>query len=221
MSSPVTGSDFIVASAGESLCTRLTRLLSLSAKLKTWFDWAFTSGGDAQNSLKAMFLPPPGTVWAYHSSQPFNNVKTLVESFGLDVGDTGGPFWRVCDGTNGTPDIRGRVIVGVGSGTGLTVRNPNDVFGEEATTLTVNQIPAHNHPVAIQIPGYGGEDGQRQAPDGGTDTANITNNTSVYTSATLDPKVQAQSLNAGGGQSHNNVQPSVALYYIIRTARLA
>lgn len=220
MSSPVTGSDFIVASAGESLCTRLTRLLSLSAKLKTWFDWAFTSGGDAQNSLKAMFLPPPGTVMAYYSTQPFASVQATVEGWGLDAGDTNGPFWRICDGTNGTPDLQGRVIVGVGSGTGLTARNPNDVFGSETHTLSTSEIPSHSHtPTAASIVGKKvtmHEGFSVQEAGGDSQPSYSFQNTQPTFAAAADFFVSA-----GGGGSHNNVQPSRALYYIIRTSRLA
>lgn len=52
--------------------------------------------------------------------------------------------WALCDGTNGTPDLRGRFIVGY---------NPNDTDyqtigltgGAKLVTLTTSQMPAHNH----------------------------------------------------------------------------
>lgn len=53
-------------------------------------------------------------------------------------------------GGNGTtnfmlPDLRGRVVVGAGMGTGLPQFNVGDKGGQTAVTLTVNQLPAHNH----------------------------------------------------------------------------
>jgi len=241
MSSPVTGSDFIVASAGESLCTRLTRLLSLSAKLKTWFDWAFTSGGDAQNSLKAMFLPPPGTMMPYYSTQASATVKADVEGWYKDAGDTGIPYWRICDGTNGTPDLRGRVIVGVGQGSGLTDRAPASNFGSETHTLTSAETPIRQHfhgfgsrsnPAEGEGSGIGGDDGmfvQRSwtgtqsfpfhavhGDGNSSDSGNLTSGDLGTTNA-IDSEVTA----TNASSSHNNVQPSIALYYIIRTARLA
>lgn len=45
------------------------------------------------------------------------------------------------------PDLRGRVIVGAGSGPGLTPRPLGRMSGAEAVVLTTPQIPAHNHPV--------------------------------------------------------------------------
>jgi microcystin-dependent protein len=43
------------------------------------------------------------------------------------------------------PDLRGRVPIGVGQGTGLTNRELGKVGGEEAVTLTTAQIPSHTH----------------------------------------------------------------------------
>ncbi len=52
--------------------------------------------------------------------------------------------WALCDGTNGTPDLRGRFIVGY---------NPNDTDynaigktgGAKLVTLTTSQMPPHDH----------------------------------------------------------------------------
>lgn len=46
-----------------------------------------------------------------------------------------------------TPDLRGRVIVGVGSGDGLSERNIGDIGGEEAHQLTVGELANHAHTV--------------------------------------------------------------------------
>ena len=43
------------------------------------------------------------------------------------------------------PDAQGRVLVGAGSGSGLTSRNLNDKGGEENHQLVINEIAAHNH----------------------------------------------------------------------------
>ena len=43
------------------------------------------------------------------------------------------------------PDLRGRSIVGTGQGPGLTPVVLGEVGGVEQTTLTINQMPQHNH----------------------------------------------------------------------------
>jgi microcystin-dependent protein len=43
------------------------------------------------------------------------------------------------------PDLRGRVVVGQGAGTGLTPRTLGQSFGVETVTLTAQNTPAHSH----------------------------------------------------------------------------
>ena len=53
--------------------------------------------------------------------------------------------WTLCNGLNGAPDLRGRFILGSGAGTGLTPRIINTTGGEETHTLTIPEMPSHNH----------------------------------------------------------------------------
>ena len=48
--------------------------------------------------------------------------------------------WSLCDGTNGTPDLRNRFIVGAGD-----QYNRNDTGGQDSVQLTENEMPSHNH----------------------------------------------------------------------------
>jgi tail collar domain protein len=48
--------------------------------------------------------------------------------------------WLLCDGNNGTPDLRNRFIVGAGNSYAVGVTG-----GEATHTLTVNEIPSHSH----------------------------------------------------------------------------
>ena len=52
--------------------------------------------------------------------------------------------WVICDGTNGTPDLRGRVPVGKDSGAYSAI---GTVGGSNAITLVKDQIPRHVHGV--------------------------------------------------------------------------
>jgi len=51
--------------------------------------------------------------------------------------------------TFGLPDLRGRVPVGQGSGGGLSPVVLGEVGGGENVTLTLNQMPTHNHTVTF------------------------------------------------------------------------
>jgi microcystin-dependent protein len=47
--------------------------------------------------------------------------------------------------TFGLPDLRGRQIIGMGQGPGLTNRIVGQAFGTESVTLTANNLPPHDH----------------------------------------------------------------------------
>lgn len=48
--------------------------------------------------------------------------------------------WALCDGTNGTPDLRGLFVVGAGG-----TYAPGDTGGANNVTLSTSQIPSHTH----------------------------------------------------------------------------
>lgn len=67
-------------------------------------------------------LMPKGTIVAYNGNR---NI----------------PYgWRICNGQYGTPDLRGRFILGESSSKRFNSRG-----GEERVRLTINQMPRHNH----------------------------------------------------------------------------
>jgi microcystin-dependent protein len=62
------------------------------------------------------------------------------------------------DGRNnfGIPDLRGRQIIGMGNGQGLTPREVGQFVGYESVKLTSNNLPPHTHTVAASAAGYSG-----------------------------------------------------------------
>ena len=106
----------------------------------------------------------------------------------------------LCNGSNSTPDLRGKFVVGYHDGNGDY--DVGDTGGAESVTLTVNQIPSHKHTTNIDgqhvIPGGGGS----SYPYGGAGT---------YASRLFSMD------NTGGGQSHENRPPFYALCYIMKT----
>lgn len=53
--------------------------------------------------------------------------------------------WKLCDGTNGTPDLRNRFIVGAGDDYDI-----GETGGSKSVTLTANNIPEHNHEFRVE-----------------------------------------------------------------------
>lgn len=86
--------------------------------------------------------------------------------------------------TFGLPDLRGRVPTGQGTGPGLPNVTLGEVAGTPTTTLTINQLPTHNHQAVFQ-----GTASQVAAPtiDVGTSSAgalaNPTNGSTSYLTA--------------------------------------
>jgi microcystin-dependent protein len=125
-------------------------------------------------------------------------------------------------GGNGTttfalPDLRGRAALGFGQGPGLSNYDLGQSTGSETVTLTVGQIAAHNHLVAANaaaasVPSPSGAD-LAQTFDSGPKKAFNTYSTPPMTApVTLDPATVQPS---GGSRPHENIQPVLALNYII------
>ena len=106
--------------------------------------------------------------------------------------------WVICDGTQGTPDLRGRFVLGEGHGPGLTSRTSNQIGGEENHRLTVDEMPSHSHHY------YRGHN--RNSGGGTADVQHVTDDTS---SRNTD--------NTGGNIAHNNMPPYRVLTYIMKT----
>ena len=132
--------------------------------------------------------------------------------------------WNLCDGTNGTPDLRNRFIVGAGSS--YTIGNTG---GSQSVTLTTAQIPSHTHTatttVTISSNGeHNHEIGKRWDDTTGTkantvgsawDSVNrwYTEDAGEHThTATATTTVNS----SGSGSSHENRPPYYALAYIMK-----
>ena len=160
---------------------------------------------------------------------------------GLDKTLEGGQDWRqiyLCNGNNFTPDKRGRVAVGATSGMGggsfpvatdpLITGNPTYALytttGTNIVTLTSAQIPSHTHTGTISTdPGHthtgtaaGPYVGATIAGGGGFDGGNNIFRERAITLNSGGSHSHTVTINAtGSGQSHNNIQPVLACYYIM------
>ena len=168
---------------------------------------------------------------------------TVVEYYGdINVFNTSGAgsgAWEkiyLCNGQNGTPDKRGRVGVGVTFGTGMDgAVNPGgfnptyNLFtkaGTNSVTLSIQQIPTHNHPgssAVTTIPPHthdisptATQVGQNIGNGGsGTKSTSEVNNTLTASPANLTATTTLTIANDGGGLPHANNQPAIACYYIM------
>jgi microcystin-dependent protein len=125
--------------------------------------------------------------------------------------------WQLCDGTNGTPNLRDKFLIGAG-----TTYAVSDVGGEATHTLITTEIPAHVHyggmtdqgvstqgdaniTIVDVVENYAGSVGAGKAigfaygTDSGYDNIYLSNST-------------------GSGDAHNNLPPYYALAFIQKIA---
>ena len=149
---------------------------------------------------------------------PTSFVTGMIMMF---TGSTAPSGWALCDGNNGTPDLRARFVVGAGNGAGAGNSNYSigNNGGAEQVTLNVNQIPAHTHQ-ALSTQNQGAPNSQNQGYVS-NDNADIA--TGNYRSFQASDRTQNRTMrtdsisNTGGGQSHENRPPYYALAFIMKT----
>jgi microcystin-dependent protein len=161
-------------------------------------------------------------------------VGALVPIGGIIMwsGTTVPSSWALCNGSNGTPDLRNRFIVAADSltKTGITTQfgispyDPGDVGGSADATLvshshtatsTVNEGLGHSHGMTIQYDQSGGSGFAKPFPGGNryptTGADWVDNNTTGITVAT--------SISVEGSVATNkNLPPYYALAFIMRTS---
>ncbi len=119
--------------------------------------------------------------------------------------------WYLCDGTNGTPDLRNRFIVG--SGSTYSIGNTG---GSNTVTLTTAQMPSHTHTITST---------EISKSFTTRDTLNAVNGDyfpgagSSGTSGTLTIDMGSHTHTAtstGSGSAHENRPPYYALAFIMK-----
>lgn len=68
--------------------------------------------------------------------------------------------WALCNGSNGTPDLRNRFVVGAGS----TYR-PGNTGGLDKVTLSLAEMPSHFHQIGVIVAKWGDNSNNRNFPD--------------------------------------------------------
>ena len=140
--------------------------------------------------------------------------------------------WLLCDGENGTPDLRNRFIVGAGASYSV-----GDIGGSDNVTLTLDQCPIHAHENNFEI-----DLSNLTCSSAGKHSHTYTtyyNNRSCEVSTAVRAVSESRAAttseagshthtitgsgslsgsisSAGGGQSHENRPPYYALCFIMK-----
>ncbi|KPM48820.1 phage tail protein [Jiulongibacter sediminis] len=143
--------------------------------------------------------------WAFCNGQllPVSQNTALFSLIGTTYGGDG-------RSTTALPNLQGRVPMHPGRGPGLTSRRLGESGGEQNVTLTTSQIPSHSHDLAASS-----EKGNSVSPLSGV-SATTENKANIYSSSDTNiVNVENDGEQFGGGQGHNNMQPFLAVNFII------
>lgn len=134
--------------------------------------------------------------------------------------------WTLCDGTNGTPDLRGRFVLSMGQGVGLTNRVLGATGGEETHLLTSAEMPTHTHTGTTAVDGSHTHTVSNTVQKTGSNTPagldasaneiDTIDTTSTTTSTAGSHTHTFTTDSTGGGSAHNNMPPFYVLAYIMK-----
>lgn len=141
-------------------------------------------------------FPPKG--WAFCDGQflPINQNQPLFSILGTTYGGNGQTTFAL-------PDLRGRSPFHVGNGHVLGEKG-----GEENHTLSINELPTHNHTLGASSVSTN----QVGGPNGTLPCISTANPYEATSNGAMAPGALS---NTGGSQPHLNLSPYLCLYFII------
>jgi len=123
------------------LCRGLTAIIVatlITTSLVTPVDACATDPYLGQICVFAFNFCPRGWAAADGATLSISQNTALFSLLGTTYGGNGQTTFAL-------PDLRGRVMRGIGQGFGLASVDLGEASGEESVFLTVSQMPAHNH----------------------------------------------------------------------------
>ena len=124
--------------------------------------------------------------------------------------------WYLCDGTNGTPDLRDRFVIGAGS-----TYSVGATGGSTTVTLVTNNLPAHTHTATVTDPGHAHAMGRNfnftQQSSGQTTINPLDQSTAVSTTQSATTGISVTNASTGSGTAVNILNPYYALAYVMKS----
>ena len=143
--------------------------------------------------------------WAFCDGQllPIAQNSALFSLVGTIYGGDGRTTFAL-------PDLRGRVAIGPRTGPGLPTYREGARGGSTTNTLNVTQLPSHSHTGTIKAQTAIGEEN--------TPTGNYPSMLAQAYSEDMNTSMAGDAIQTnatGGGQAVNNMQPYLAINFII------
>ncbi len=146
--------------------------------------------------------------WAFCDGQilPINQNQSLYSLLGTTYGGDGRTSFAL-------PDLRGRSPMHVGSSNGVS-HSQGQKSGEETHTLSAGEMPQHNHTMeaANTAANTGTASGSTVLGEPAAAVGQIYSDPGANLNVNL---ASGTVLNVGGGQAHNNMQPTLAVNFCI------
>lgn len=151
--------------------------------------------------------------WAFCQGQVINIASNtaLFSILGTVYGGNGTT-------TFGLPDLRGRAVVGVGQGAGLSQYSLGQVGGSTNTTINQTQMPAHVHTLSAQLTPKASDNGATAMPTNAVFATASNGSPSFATSPSTSMAGFTAALTTsptGGNQPFSIQHPVMALNYIV------
>jgi microcystin-dependent protein len=150
--------------------------------------------------------------WAFCNGQilPISQNVALFSLLGTNYGGNGSTTFAL-------PDLRSRVPLGMGQGTGLSAYDIGQAGGAETVTLSVSQMPSHNHSVNASDASrtlFGPSD-RSDSPNG-----HVLGRAEIYADKPDGKTVMDAAMigNTGGGNPVSVIQPYLTLNFCIALA---
>jgi len=152
-----------------------------------------------QIALVGFNFPPSGWASCNGATLSLQQNTALFALLGIQYGGNGTTNFQL-------PNLVGRAAMGQGQGPGLTSRIPGDTVGSAAVTLTTDEMATHTHRLNTQS-----TLADRASASGGMLATTAEPLYGAGPVSTLAPSLGV----VGGGQPHENMQPYVALNFVI------
>jgi microcystin-dependent protein len=167
----------------------------------------------AEIRLFAGNFPPAGWAFCDGSLLPISENDALFALIGTTYGGDGQVTFAL-------PDLRGRVPIGIGQGTGLTNRTLGDKTGQETVTLTTANMPSHSHSGRIVVNNGNASTSVPTASSSIATSGSFSGRTFLpnlsYNTSTQDILLQTVTTSSVGNSTPiDNVKPRLGLNFII------
>lgn len=181
---------------------------------KTWLPGAVLTASELNEQLR------DNTAHLYETSLPVGGITM----FSGDV-STLPSNWKLCDGTAGTPDLRGRFIVGAGDS-----YSQGDTGGANEVALTAANMPAHVHGSGSLSTSSAGAHTHSMTYRNLSNASGVSQtyvnlssssgsgNAGIDAAGAHTHSISGNTSSVGSGLEHENRPPYYALAYIMRVA---